>query len=173
MFKFIPPKLLPMSLKEKVVQGAMCLCKYGTTPDKLKALTQQKYYLNDHQGNSKLAATHKDIGTTFEKNTFGPCKKQPTPGGFKPCQAIVTEWSGYYEKEKYDPPGGYILLEASKATCPIGGKDCISILKSGQIGEPTKKNLKNADDELQSHVNPVVDMRNYDNEDPYKYLKAK
>ena len=146
MFKFIPPKLLPMSLKEKVVQGAMCLCKYGTTPDKLKVLTQQKYYLNDHQGNSKLAATHKDIGTTFEKNTFGPCKKQPTPGGFKPCQAIVTEWSGYYEKEKYDPPGGYILLEDSKATCPIGGKDCISILKSGQIGEPTKKNLKNADD---------------------------
>ena len=65
------------------------------------------------------------------------------------------------------------MLEDSKATCPIGGKDCISVLKSGQIGEPTKKNLKNADDELQAHVNPVVDMRNYDNEDPYKYLKAK
>lgn len=164
-----------MALKEKVVQGAVCMCKYGTIPDKLKVLTQQKYYINDYQGSSKLAATHKDIGPTFEKNTFGPCKMQPTPGGYKPCQAIVTEWSGYYEKERYDPPGGYILLEDSKATCPIGGKDCISIIKSGQIGEPTKTNFQNADDELQSHVNPIVDMKLFDenNEGPYDYLNAK
>lgn len=153
-----------MSLKEKVVQGATCLCKYGTTPDKLKVLTQTKYYLNDHDGKKKLAATHKDIGaSTFEKNTFGPCKMQPIPGGYKPCQIIVTAWTGYYEKEKYSPPDGYILLEDSKATCPVGGPDCISILKSGQMGEPTKKNLENADEELQSHVNPVVDMGNIGN----------
>ncbi len=80
-----------MALKEKVVQGAICVCKYGSTPDKLKVLTQQKYYINDHQGSSKLAATHKDIGTTFEKNTFGPCKMQLTPGDYKPCQAVVTQ----------------------------------------------------------------------------------
>ena len=79
-----------------------------------------------------------------------------------PCTATVTAWSGYYEKEKYSPPDGYILLEDSKATCPIGGKDCIKIIKTGQIGEPTKKNLQNADSDLQSHVNPVVDMKNYD-----------
>lgn len=153
-----------MALKEKVVQGAVCMCKYGTTPDKLKVLTQTKYYLNDYEGTKKLAATHKDIGaTTFEKNTFGPCKMQPTPGGFKPCQIIVTAWTGFYEKEKYTPPDGYILLEDSKATCPIGGKDCISILKSGQRGEPSKKNIENADIELQSHVNPVMDMANATN----------
>lgn len=161
-----------MSLKEKVVQGATCMCNFGTTPDTLKVLTQTKYYLNDHEGKKKLAATHKDIGATFEKNTFGPCKKQPIPGGFKPCQAIVTEWSGYYDKEKYSPPDGYILLEDSKATCPIGGKDCIKIIKTGQIGEPTKKNLQNADSELQSHVNPVVDMKNYDKKKPYEFLNA-
>ncbi len=59
-----------MSLKEKVVQGAICMCNFGTTPDKLKVLTQSKYYLNDHEGKKKLAATHKDIGATFEKKYF-------------------------------------------------------------------------------------------------------
>ena len=160
-----------MALKEKVVQGAICICKFGTTPDKLKVLTQTKYYLNDHEGKEKLAATDKDIGATFEKNTFGPCKMQPIPGGgFKPCQAIVTMWTGFYEKEKYTPPGGYILLEDSKATCPIGGPDCISILKSGQMGEPSAKNLKNADEELQSHVNPVVDMGNITDKEANKSM---
>lgn len=147
-----------MSLKEKVVQGALCQCQFGTTPDKLKVLTQQKYYINDLNGSAKLAATHKDIGPTFEKNTFGSCKKKLNT----PCVAVVTEWSGFYEKEKYSPPDGYILLEDSKATCPIGGKDCISIIKTGQIGEPSKSNLKNTDDELQSHVSPFMDIKNYD-----------
>ncbi len=147
-----------MSLKEKVVQGAICQCKFGSAPDKLKVLTQTKYYVNDNAGSSKLAATHKDIGATFEKNTFGSCSKKNNT----PCSAVVTQWSGYYEKELYDPPGGYILLQDSKATCPIGGPDCISIIKSGQMGEPTKKNLQNADSELQSHVSPVMDMKNLD-----------
>jgi len=154
-----------MSQKEKVVQGALCQCQFGTTPDKLKVLTQQKYFVNDLNGSTKLVATHKDIGTTFEKNTFGSCKKQNNA----PCSAVITEWSGFYEKEKYSPPDGYILLEDSKATCPIGGKDCISILKTGQIGEPTKKNIKNADNELQSHVNPLVNMQNFDANEPYKF----
>lgn len=158
-----------MSLKEKVVQGATCMCNFGTTPDKLKVFTQSKYYLNDHEGNSKLAATHKDIGATFEKNTFGSCKKMNN----NPCTAVVTEWSGYYEKEKYSPPDGYILLEDSKATCPIGGKDCIKIIMTGQIGEPTKKNLQNADEELLSHVNPFVNLKNPKLTFPYEHLNAK
>ncbi|WP_313376611.1 DUF4280 domain-containing protein [Chishuiella sp.] len=150
-----------MSLKEKVVQGATCICQYGATPDKLKVHTHQKHYINDHQGSTKLAATHKDVGATFEKNTFGPCKLQPTGSSFRQCQATVTAWSGYYEKEMYTPPNGYILLEDSKATCPIGGKNCISIIKSGQIGEPTEQNLKRADPELQCHANPLIDMTSY------------
>lgn len=157
-----------MSLKEKVVQGAICMCNFGTTPDKLKVLTQSKYYLNDHEGKKKLAATHKDIGATFEKNTFGSCKKMNN----NPCTATVTEWSGYYEKEKYSPPDGYILLEDSKATCPIGGKDCIKIIKTGQISEPTNNNLKNSDEELQSHVNPFINMKNSDLTFPYDHLNT-
>lgn len=147
-----------MALKEKIVQGATCKCNFGTTSDTLKVLTQSKYYLNNHEGKSKLAATNKDIGATFEKNTFGSCKKMNN----NPCTATVTAWSGYYKKILYDPPKGYILTEDSKATCPIGGKDCIRIVKSGQTAEPTKQNFNNADEDLLSHVLPVINMTNFE-----------
>lgn len=165
-FLFLP-KTHHKMLKEKIVQGALCQCNFGTSPDQLKVLTQTKYYLNDHQGNSKLAATHKDIGSTFEKNTFGSCSKMNN----NPCTATVTEWSGYYEKEKYSPPDGFILLEDSKATCPVGGKDCISITKTGQIGEPSKTNFQRADEELLSHINPVMDMKDYETKQENKSEK--
>lgn len=161
-----------MALKEKLVQGAICQCKFGSLPDKLKVLTQTKYYLNDHEGKSKLAATHKDIGATFENGTFGPCQMQPTTFGYKPCQSVITAWSGYYEKEMYTPPGGYILLEDSKATCPIGGTDCISVIMSGQIAEPSQKNFESADSELQAHINPVIEMKEYYLSDPYEFLNV-
>lgn len=108
----------------------------------------------------------------FREKYFRALQNAAHPWRLKPCQAIVTEWSGYYEKEKYSPPDGYILLEDSKATCPIGGKDCIKIIKTGQIGEPTKRNFENADSELQSHVNPLVDVKNYESKDPYEFLNA-
>ena len=114
-------------------------------------------------------APEKKEEKTFEKKTFGSCKKMNN----NPCTATVTAWSGYYEKEKYSPPDGYILLEDSKATCPIGGKDCIRIKKTGQIGEPTSKNIQNADEELQSHVNPFINMKNSDLTYPYEHLNAK
>ena len=154
-----------MALKEKIVQGAICICKFGTTPDSLKVLTHSKHYLNDYQGSQKLAATHKDVGATFQANTFGLCTMQPTLFSYKPCQALVTAWSGYYEKVKYDPPGGFTLLEDSKGSCPIGGKDCISFVDSGQIGEPSLLNIRHTDSELQAHVNPMVDLCALDFED--------
>ncbi len=151
-----------------IVQGAVCKCNFGTTPDKLKVLTQSKHYLNDHQGASKLAATDQDKGTTFEKNTFGSCKKQNN----NPCSAVVTEWSGYYKKIALSPLGGHPLLEDSKATCPIGGKDCITILKSGQVAEPSKQNFKNADPELLSHILPLINMKKFEQKQPYSHMKT-
>lgn len=158
-----------MAQKEIVVQGALCQCNFGSMPDKLKVLTQSKHYANDYDEKDKLVATHKDIGQTFEKNTFGPCKMQPLPGGgFKPCQAVVTAWSGYYDKVTFEINKGHILLEDSKATCPIGGKDCITIIKSGQIAEPTKQNFRNADEELLSHVLPIINMSSFDSKNENK-----
>ncbi|WP_431293211.1 hypothetical protein [Pedobacter sp. P26] len=84
----------------------------------------------------------------------------------------ITKWDGFYEKEKYDPPGGYIILEDSKATCAVAGSPCVEIVKSGQIGVPSSKNLKNADKELQANVNPLINMTDLDKQDPYEFLNA-
>ncbi|MBF8455554.1 DUF4280 domain-containing protein [Kaistella sp. G5-32] len=148
-----------MSEKHLVCQGAICLCNFGTTPDKLKVLTQKKRFINDKEGSTKLMATNMDIGAaTFEKNTFGPCKMQPTPGGFKPCQIIVTAWTGFYEKITLEDNSGKALLEDSKATCPIGGPDCIKIIDHGQTAEVTAKNVENADKEVLAELIPFVNV---------------
>lgn len=158
-----------MALKEKVVHGALCKCKFGTTPDKLVVLTHKKWYANDPEGSKKLIATNKDIGLPFEKKTFGSCAKMNN----NPCVPSITKWDGYYEKEKYDPPGGYVLLEDSKATCAVGGTQCVEILMSGQIAQPTSRNFKNADEDLLSHIMPVVNMKDFEKKDPYEFLNAK
>ena len=143
-----------MSQKHLVCQGALCKCNFGTTPDKLKVLTQSKRYINDKDGSEKLMATHKDIGKTFEKNTFGSCAKMNN----NPCQVVVTEWSGYYEKITLEDNKGKALLEDSKATCPVGSKDCIIILKHGQIAEVSSQNLKNANKDAVVELCPMMDL---------------
>ena len=105
-------------------------------------------------------ATHKDIGKTFEKNTFGSCAKLNN----NPCQAVVTEWSGYYEKITLEDNKGKALLEDSKATCPIGSKDCITIIKHGQIAEVSSQNIKNADKEAVAELCPFLSLEEQDNE---------
>ncbi|MBT2622260.1 MULTISPECIES: DUF4280 domain-containing protein [Chryseobacterium] len=147
-----------MSEKHLVCQGATCKCNFGTTPDKLKVKTQSKRYINDKDGGDKLIATHMDIGKTFEKNTFGSCAKLNN----NPCQVIVTQWSGFYEKITLQDNSGKVLLEDSKATCPIGGPDCIMIINHGQTAEATKKNAKNADKEVLTEMLPFfVDNQSY------------
>lgn len=144
-----------MSQKHLVCQGALCKCNFGTTPDKLKVLTQSKRYINDKDGSEKLMATHKDIGKTFEKNTFGSCAKLNN----NPCQVVVTEWSGYYEKILLEDNKGKPLLEDSKATCPIGSKDCITIIKHGQTSEVSSQNIKNADKDAVAELCPLMDFQ--------------
>lgn len=142
-----------MSEKHLVCHGATCQCKFGTTPDKLTVKTQSKRYINEN-GRKKLMATHVDIGPTFEKNTFGSCKKMNN----NPCQVIVTQWSGFYEKIMLEDNQGKALLEDSKATCPIGGPDCIEIINHGQTAEASAQNMKNADKEVLVEMIPFVDF---------------
>ncbi|WP_406824870.1 DUF4280 domain-containing protein [Pedobacter sp. KACC 23697] len=139
-----------MAEKHVVVQGAQCMCKFGSAPDKLKVLTHNKEYANDRDGSKKLIATTVDIGTTFEKNIFGSCSKMNN----KPCSVTVTKWSGFYE-DTVLTNGGKILLEDSKATCPIGGADCIEIIQHGQKAEASKQNFDNANKDVQSQLNPL------------------
>ena len=135
-----------------IVQGAVCKCQFGTAPDKLKVHTQSSTYINDNGASDKLAVTTTDIGPTFEKNTFGSCAKQNN----NPCIAQITQWSGAEEQSIFG--AGNLLTEQSKATCPIGGTDCISIVYHGQQAEVTSQNVKNVDPEVQGQINPFVDI---------------
>lgn len=139
-----------MAEKHVVVQGAQCMCKFGTSPDKLKVLTNTDEFVNDKDAAKKSIASTVDIGATFEKNMFGSCSKLNN----KPCNAVVSAWSGFYEDITLKN-GGKILLEDSKATCPIGGKDCISIVQHGQKAEPSTENKNNANENVQSQLNPM------------------
>lgn len=141
-----------MSQKHLVCQGATCQCQFGTQPDTLKVKTQSKHFINDDEGKEKLTATHRDIGKTLAKNTFGNCAKMNN----NPCQATITEWSGFYDKITLEDNAGHPLLEDSKATCPIGGKDCISIINHGQTAQITKQNIKNANKEALKILCPMM-----------------
>ncbi|WP_297975736.1 PAAR-like protein, partial [uncultured Capnocytophaga sp.] len=89
---------------------------------------------------------------------------QPLPGGgYKPCQAMVTQWSGAYENVTYEENNGHPLLEDSKATCPIGGKDCISITNHGQVCEVTEQNIRNARQEVLNILFPLMQLEVDDN----------
>lgn len=149
-----------MSEKHVVVQGATVTCKFSVEPktDVLKVKTQTKVYANDKEGKEKLVASDKDIGQTLEKNTFGKCKKQPNGSGdYLPCKAVITKWSGTYEKITLSNQGK-ALLEDSKATCPMGAPDCITIDKHGQKTEAGKQNIKNANPEIHNQINPMVNI---------------
>lgn len=150
-----------MAEKRLVVNGAICKCKFAPAPDKLKVLTNNKEYANDSEGSQKSIATHIDIGSTFEAGTFGPCSKKPYNA---PCTSVVTEWSGAYEEVKLQN-GGNPLLEDSKATCPIGGKDCIEITFHGQTDELTQQNVDNTKPEVTSILNPAVDISSLSDEE--------
>ncbi|KQS40982.1 DUF4280 domain-containing protein [Pedobacter sp. Leaf194] len=141
-----------MAEKHIVVQGAQCMCKFGSAPDKIKVLTHKKEYANDQAASSKPIVTTVDIGATFEKNTFGSCSKMNN----RPCNAVVSKWSGFYEKTVLSN-NGKILLEDSKATCPVGGPDCIEIVHHGQKSEPSKQNVNNSNKDVQAQLNPMSD----------------
>ncbi|NHN27602.1 DUF4280 domain-containing protein [Flavobacterium jejuense] len=156
-----------MSEKHIVVQGAECKCKFSVEPktDNLKVLSQTKDYANDKGASKKLIATDKEIGQTLEKNTFGKCKLQPTTSDYLPCKAVITKWSGFYENVVLSNQGK-ILLEDSKATCPIGGPDCISITKHGQKSEASSQNSNNANEDIHSQLNPMVNIKSMEVKSP-------
>ncbi len=141
-------------MKYLVCQGAMCQCNFGTTPDTLKVKTQTKHFINEETASEKLIATEKEVGTPFEKNFFGSCSKMNN----KPCKVTITEWSEYYEEISLEQNGGNPLLDCSKATCLIGGKDCIVIINHGQVSKPSQVNIDNADQAIVSTINPFVEM---------------
>lgn len=141
-----------MAIKHLVVDGAICMCNYGVTPDFLKVISQKKEYANDAQGVKKLIAGTMDIGCPFQAGTFGVCVKTRAV-----CKSSVIQWSGYYSKTQLSN-NGYPLLEDSKATCPVGGTDCIRIVFHGQITEINKPDLFAARPQVTKILNPAVKL---------------
>lgn len=157
-----------MSEKHAVVQGAMCKCQFGDFPDKLKVLSQTKNYANDSKGSQKLVASTMEIGgATFEKNTFGQCKLQPTGSSFKPCQIAITKWDNVYEKVILSNQGK-ILLENSKANCVISGSPSISIINHGQTAEGSVSDTDDVDKDAQAQINPMIDITDVNDEEVIK-----
>lgn len=139
-----------MSEKAIVVEGAMCKCQFGNAPDKIKVLSHKKEFAN----NGKLIVTTMEVGgSTLEKNTFGSCNIQRN----KPCQAVISQWQDFYDKVTLSN-GGNIILETCKAVCPIAGSPCIEIIDHGQIEEPCRQNIDNADEEIHAQLNPLVNL---------------
>jgi hypothetical protein len=162
-----------MSEKSIVVQGAQLKCKFSEDPSKtdvLKVKTHSKHYANDKEGSDKLIATTKEIGQTLEANTFGKCKKQPMGSSYKPCQAVITEWKGFYDKVTLSNQGK-ILLEDSKATCPIGGPDCIVVDDHGQKTEASSQNAKNANPQVQAQLNPMVNLKDMEEQPKHEGME--
>lgn len=144
-----------MSKGHIVVDGAICKCQFGDTPDVLVVQSQKKEYINDGQASKKLIANTLDIGTPFKAKTFGQCKLQPTPGGFKPCVPGITQWQGFYEKVDLSN-NGQILTEKSKAICTMAGSPCVEFTWHGQTAAVGSTDVAAADEQVQSQLNPLV-----------------
>ncbi|AXB58325.1 DUF4280 domain-containing protein [Flavobacterium fluviale] len=154
-----------MGKKHFVVQGATCQCQFSVAPqtDMLLVNTHSKHYANDSSGKEKLIATDKEIGQTMQNNTFGKCKKQPSGNDYLPCMISITKWSGVNEKVTYSN-NGKALLEDSKAACPKGAQDCISIKNHGQTAELTDKNIKNSSPQILAEILPGVNFSDLEDE---------
>lgn len=145
-----------MSEKHLVCNGAICQCKFGSAPDKLK-VKQKDYYINESEASKKSIANTKDIGQPFEANTFGSCKKMNN----YPCKPSITEWKDFYEQVTLQN-GGKILLEDSKAICAVGGSPCVEITFHGQTASVSQHNTEKANEDAQTHLNPLVNIKELD-----------
>jgi hypothetical protein len=143
-----------MSKKYFVCQGAICQCNFGNTPDKLLVQTQKSVYLNDGEGLYKLAATTKELGQTFEKNTFGSCSKK----NGNPCMVNVTAWKDYKDNQKIVENDSCFLLEDSTAECPIGGSGCIKIIFHGQVTDVHSRHFEKFDETVLQQLMPLTDV---------------
>jgi Domain of unknown function (DUF4280) len=151
-----------MGAKHVVVEGATLKCKFSESPqtDILLVKSQSQDYANDKDGAKKRIASDMDIGQTLEKNSFGKCKLQPTSSGNLPCQAVITKWSNAYKNLSVTNKGK-VLVEDSKATCPIGGPDCIEVEKHGQKNNGSKQESRKSDDNKITAVNPLADNKKF------------
>ncbi len=147
-----------------VCAGATCKCQFGDKEATLEVTTSPDHYVNDSNGESKLTASTKDIGTPFKEKTFGKCSKQGNPP--PPCKPDITKWEGFYDKVTLKN-GGKILLDSSKAICSISGAPSIEITYHGQNQETTSEDVAEIESEEMNIINPMMDLDTF--KPNYKY----
>ncbi|WP_103866707.1 MULTISPECIES: DUF4280 domain-containing protein [Aquimarina] len=149
-----------------VCNGALCQCKNGFTPDKLKVLSAPNEYVNDAEGAEKLIASTMDIGIPLEKGTFGQCKLQPSSSGYLPCIPSITTWQDFYDKVTLSNQG-QVLVEDSKGICAIAGTPCVEFIMHGQQPSVSNTEVQEANEIVQSQLNPLIDPNRIENIDPF------
>lgn len=138
-----------MAGKEFVVDGAMCMCKYGAAPGKLMVTDNQFFRLNG----TKLCASTMTLGNVLYPPGFGVCKINPMFP--KPCVPAIVKWSGQFSKIMMW--GGNPLTDKSKGTCSCGGPDCIEFMQTGQIPVPGNKQMQQATAAHQGELDAMGD----------------
>ncbi|MFC5048285.1 DUF4280 domain-containing protein [Aquimarina hainanensis] len=153
-----------------VCNGAICQCKNGFTPDTLKVISTPNEYVNDPDGTEKLIASTMDLGIPLEKGTFGQCKLQPTSGGYLPCVPSITAWQDFYDKVTLSNEG-QVLVKDSKGICAIAGTPCVEFIMHGQQPSVSATEVQQANETMQSQLNPLVDPKKTEDIDPFECIQ--
>lgn len=134
--------------EEFIVEGAICLCKHGASPGKIKVADNSFFMMN---GN-KFTASTMTLGNAMYPPGFGVCRINPLYP--KPCMPAITGWCGYFKGIKTSA-GGNPLTDESKGTCGSGSPDCIEFSQTGQIPVPGPKQFAQATAEHQGELDPM------------------
>lgn len=135
--------------KNFIIDSAVCMCKFGTAPGRLKANSHRLMVLN--HGNSRIA-TSNELQNTFYPPAFGACTcNSPYT---RPCAPVIVKWSNVYRGMRL-PGNAYPLMPDSKATCSMSGVECIEITFHGQMEIPGALHVKNATAQHQSELDPA------------------
>jgi hypothetical protein len=135
--------------KNFIIDTAVCICKFGTAPGRLKVNSHQLVTLN--HGDKKMA-TSNELQNTFYPPAFGSCTRNSP--FTHPCEPVIVRWSNVYKGMRL-PGNAYPLMPDSKATCAASGVECIEITFHGQIDIPIPPHMKNATAEHLADLDPA------------------
>ncbi len=155
-----------MSSGHIVCNGAICQCKNGFAPDKLKVISAPDQYVNDANGSSKLAASTMELGVPFEKGSFGQCKLQPNGSSYNPCIPNIVKWKDYYKNVTLSN-NGQVLTEKSKGICAIAGAPCVEFITHGQQPAISNNDINDGNDTVQNQINPLVNPKDLSKIGPF------
>ncbi|MCD0457280.1 MULTISPECIES: DUF4280 domain-containing protein [unclassified Chryseobacterium] len=148
----------PHDGKYFVIPKGKAMCDKGTKFPNFKVTSHQKHYWNDEEGEPDyLAVTEDDITFNPPATPFGSCSvKNGNPCAFAPAG----KWQKTYDKVKV--MGKSCVTEVSELMCATGGK--ITVMKHGQTVAMTNQNIKNADPKEQQSINPLLDYKEFQEE---------